>query len=809
VPEPDPRASERRAAAVPRGLIGLVAASLTIALLYFGRDLLVPFALAVLVSFVLDPLVARLRRWRLPRVLAVALVMLCTVAVVGATSVFVGSQVIELGHDLPTYQKTIRGKLRDLRQHLSGRGLFEDASRMMDVVGTEIKATQRAIDGSARAPHPAPTRVQIDPTPLSPLQAIGEMLSPVLKPLAEAGVVLVFVLFILLERNDLRDRFLRLVGGDLHRMTDAMNEAAHRVSRYLTMQLLVNSAYALPMTLGLWLIGVPGALLWGVMAGALRFVPYVGPVIAAAFPLTMAFAVDPGWHMLLWTLLLIVSLELIINNLVEPWLYGASTGLAPVAVLVSAALWTALWGPIGLILATPLTVCLVVMGRHLPALGFLDILFGRGDVFDGPTRLYQRLLAGDVEEVCELADQQVQQSSLQSFYDDTAVAALRLAADDHARVANVEHRHRVAGGMAALISELRESHPVAAPDAAPQVLCIGARWEADTMAADMLAHALSTDGLAAQLLPPAAVSAERLAALPLQGVQVVCLSYFSRQPETHARYVCRRLRRLRPDLHIVLVLWNAPAALLAADAIGALGADAVANSLVEATLRVKTWLAPSGVCASPLPVAADNDAARLQALADSGALAPAMRAAFDRTAQRVSDIFDTPLALVYLADDTRQVWHGASGADDAASLYEAAHESALCSQVVASEAPLLVPDIERDPRFATDPSLQSDGLRFFAGAPLRVAAGLAVGALCIVDRRPRSLTAREMRLLQAMADDLMKSMATSARAAPASAADAADASPATASPAATEPAVDGAPGAAAPDVSLPFGTAAA
>ena len=216
-------------------------------------------------------------------------------------------------------------------------------------------------------------------------------------PLANAGIVLVFVVLILLDRLDLRDRLLRLWGGSLHRSTDAMDEAGMRISKYLTMQLVVNVTYGIPMAAGLWFIGVPGALLWGAVAALMRFVPYVGPMISAVFPLALAFAVDPGWSMVLWTLALIVLLEMLSNNVVEPWLYGASTGLSAMSLMVSATFWTALWGPVGLIMSTPLTVCLLVIGRHLPRLRFLDVLLGSQPALDTPTRIYQRLLAGDVE----------------------------------------------------------------------------------------------------------------------------------------------------------------------------------------------------------------------------------------------------------------------------------------------------------------------------------------------------------------------------------------------------------------------------
>ncbi len=789
------------------GALTAMAAVMVVGVLYVGRDIFVPFALAVLLGFILDPLVTRLRRWRLPRALAVVLVMTCTVLLLGGASLFVGAQVVQLSKNLPTYQSTIQAKLRSLRQGLvgqpgsalGGRDMLVGASRMLDVVGGELDATRRALDQATHRNTTAPTRVQIEPAPRSAVQAAADLIEPVLAPVGTAGIVLVFVVFILLERTDMRDRLLRLVGGDLHRTTDALGEAADRVSRYLTMQLLVNASYGVPMAAGLWLIGVPGALLWGLLAAMLRFVPYVGPVIAAVFPLLLAFAVDPGWHMLLATLGLVLTLELVSNNLIEPWLYGASTGLSAVSLIVSAVFWTALWGPVGLILATPLTVCLAVLGRHLPQLAWLDVMLGNAPVFDPPTRLYQRLLAGDVEEAIELATEQVQAQSLTQFYSDTAVPALRLAANDHTRLASVEHRHRVATGMAALLQDLHDEHPPqpaagSALTANASVLCIGARWEMDTLAAEMLAHALGHAGVRASVLPPAAVTAQQIATLDLTGVRAVCLSAFSQTPQAQLRYVARRLLRRQPGLHIVAGLWSAQPALLVPAAAPALGVAAVAQSLAEATLRLVAGLAsphgqtdqpdqpdqhhqqhqhdpldplgntpqpgrPATGLARPMDATPSaEDAVRLQALLDSGALDPALRVPFDRAAQRVADIFNTPAAMVLLVNAQCQGWHGDSALQGATldPANAAAHHAWMCSHVVAADRTLVIDDIARDPRFASNLQLQAAAVRFYAGAPLRNAQGLVIGALCILDQQARSLRHSEVRLLDAMAQDLMQ-----------------------------------------------------
>ena len=547
----------------------LLCAALVLAGLYFGADILVPLTLAALLGFVLDPLVNRLTRWRWPRALAVTVVMLFTAGVLACTALFVGTQLAQLSQDLPTYQSTIQKKLRTLRQTIVARRPFGDASRVITVVEGEVDAARRALARGKSAA--SATRVQVEPAPVSPLQALLQLVSPLLKPVGTAGLVLVFLIFILLGSRDLRDRALRLVGGNLHQTTDAMNEAAQRVSRYLTMQLLINLLYGLPFAVGLWLIGVPGAPLWGLLSITLRFLPYVGSIIGAVFPLTLAFAVDPGWNMFLWTAALVLTLETVSNNLAEPLLYGSSTGLGPLAVLVSATFWTVLWGPVGLVLATPLTVCLVVMGRHLPQLRFLDVLLGSDPVFDAPTRLYQRLLAGNVEEAIEQAECALQQEPLRRFYAGTALPALALAEHEQHR-SGPEHRRRVQRGLSALVRDLRAAAPPV-PATGEPLLCIGLRSDADGLAAQMLSHALAAEGLPAQALPPARISAEQITGLALGGTPAVVLVSAHPPPAVVARYVCRRLRRERPGVQLLISTWNPPASGAAARPGQAAGAE--------------------------------------------------------------------------------------------------------------------------------------------------------------------------------------------------------------------------------------------
>lgn len=747
---------------------------LTIAALYFGRDIFLPFALAILLSFMLAPPVDWLRRLHMPRIAAVVLVVASAVALVGALSVLVGSQAVNLADNLPSYQKTMQQKIRSIRAAAPGGGLIDRTTELVQALGRELSSSSGdASEANRRAanrqPKTEPVPVRVEPPDQQPLAVMQQVIGPLLGPIGTAGLVIIFIFFVLLEPSDLRDRFIRLAGTDLHRTTEALSEAADRVSRYLLMQLVVNATYGLPLGIGLYLIGVPGAFLWALLATLLRFVPYLGPVIAAFFPLTMAFAVDPGWSMLLWTAALVLALELVSNNVIEPWLYGASTGLTPVAVILAAIFWTLLWGPIGLILATPLTVCLVVLGRYVPQLAFLDVLLGSDPVLSPEERLYQRLLAGNVEEAIEIAETKVAEDSLLAFYDQIAVPALRLAENARERGASVEDRRKVADGMRAVVSDLTEL-AVKTEEAASNraqnhwlgasVLCIAGRSDLDAAAAAMLMHALESRDIGARYSSPFSVTHDAIGELDLAGVEAVCLLYLNAMPQAYARFVSRRLKRRMPHLKIVLGLWNlAPEAGTAEQLAAGVGAD-IATADLNATVRAIADMARQAPLASttppPLPPLPDEEQARLQALQTSGALDASKSSHLDRVARKVADAFDTPIGLVTLIDDSCQLWKGAAGLpEDLEKTRQGSRETSICTHVVAADLPLVVEDTARDSRFAHNPFLRERGMRFYAGVPLRTSSGHVIGSLCVIDTKPRTLSPRDVKLLQVIADELM------------------------------------------------------
>jgi predicted PurR-regulated permease PerM len=751
---------------------------LTITALYFGRDIFLPFALAVLLSFMLARPVEWLRRIRVPRAAAVLVVVASAVLLIGGLSVFVGSQVVNLANNLPAYQKTMQEKIRSIRAAAPGGGAIDRTSEVIQALGRELSDSPDAATMDKRA---APSRqkkepipVRIEPSDQEPLAMVQNVVGPMLAPIGTAGLVIIFIFFVLLDPSNLRDRFIRLAGGDLHRTTEALSEAADRVSRYLLMQLIVNATYGAPLGIGLFLIGVPGAFLWALLATLLRFVPYLGPVIAALFPLTLAFAVDPGWNMLLWTAALVVCIELISNNVIEPWLYGSSTGMTPVAVILAAIFWTMLWGPVGLILATPLTVCLVVMGRYVPQLAFLDVLLGSDPVLSPEERLYQRLLAGNVEEAMEIAETQVAADSLISFYDQVGLPALRLAENSRERGASTEDRKKVANGLRAVVQELKDLVERKENEGSGQpqnqwlgtpVLCIAGRGELDNAAAAMLAHGLESRAIGAHCVPPSAVTHETIGDLDLAGVELVCLLYLNAMPQAYARFVCRRLKRRMPRLKIVLGPWNlAPEAGTAEQLAAEAGADAAPASLDEAVRCVADIV---GQTAATLPSAPPplpgQEQARLEALQASGILDANRRPHLDRVARRVAEAFDTPIGLVTLVDDSCQLWMGAAGLpEDLDKTRQGSRETSICGHVVAANAPLVVEDTARDRRFAHNPFLRERGLRFYAGVPLRAASGQVIGSLCVIDVKPRTLSPRDIKLLQVIADELMTELAKQA-----------------------------------------------
>ena len=592
-------------------LVGMV---IVVGALYLGSEILIPLALALLLSFMLAPIVTRLRRLGLGRIPSVLIVVvLVFTALLGVGSI-VGTQIVDLATNLPRYEWNLRSKIRDLSIAIPSGGVVEQTSEMLRDLSQELEEAttpEKEAESEAEVPPPEPIPVQVQRPAPTPMQTLREIGGPLVAPIATAGLVVVFVIFMLLQREDLRDRIIRLVGAsDVARTTEAMNDAAKRISRYLLMQLVINLLYGIPVGVGLYFIGVPNPILWGLLATLLRFIPYVGPVIAALFPIALSFAVAPGWSIPLMTIALFVVLELFSNNVLEPWLYGSSTGLSPVAVLVAAVFWTTLWGPAGLLLSTPLTVCLVVLGRHVPQLAFFDVLLGDEPALAPEVKFYQRLLAHDPEEAEEIADEYLEEGELEKLYDAVIMPALGLAEQDRLRGAldraTVNEIAEEAIGLiddlaAEHAPELEDAESAEAPPERPAVLCIGARNGLDEAAAAMLAQLLARRGFPAATMPHDVLSGKNIARLREKEVDMVCLCYVNPAATQHAHRVVRRLRQhFGSGLQIMVGMCTPGAgsgerrALLEAT-----GADYVATSLWQAIRHLEDSEEPEETEAAP------------------------------------------------------------------------------------------------------------------------------------------------------------------------------------------------------------------
>lgn len=580
---------ERSLPVTGSAIVAILFGVIIVVCLYVGREVLVPIALAVLMSFILAPLVGVLRNWYVPRVLAVIIATLIAFSLVFSLGGLMIAQVNQLAIALPGYQETLRQKIESLRGVAVGAGTLERASVVLKELGKEIDKPNSipTFEGLRRADTASPEKpliVEIRQPDSSALQTFVTLITPLVHPLTTSGIVVIFVIFILLQQQDLRNRLVRLAGSrDLQRTTAALDDAGDRLSRLFLTQLALNAAFGLVIGSGLWLIGVPSASLWGILAMILRFVPYIGSLIAAVFPLILAAAVGTGWTMVLSTAALFLVVEPLVGQVVEPLVYGHSTGLSPIAVIASATFWTWLWGPIGLILATPLTVCLVVLGRHVDRLKFLDVMFGDQPVLTPAELAYQRVLALDPVEAAEQARTFLKEKPLVAYYDEIMVEALKLAQADveRGRLDN-ESMLRVRDAAAEIVDDLashidtanqesdNDAHcglakteetlqltTVVIPEVwrtGTPVLCVPGIGLLDEVVALMIAQLLQRMGIGSRAEPANALSMSGIFNLNTDDVALICVCYVESVTPAQIRYAIRRLRRKVPDAHLLVSL---------------------------------------------------------------------------------------------------------------------------------------------------------------------------------------------------------------------------------------------------------------
>jgi predicted PurR-regulated permease PerM len=561
---------------------------LVVVVLYWAQAVLVPIALATLLTFVLAPPVSWLERWigRIPAVLAMVTLVF---TVLGLAGWGLTRQVDHLAGDLPRYRINILAKIADVRGAGKG-GAVEKLQETIEDIKTDLGRTEVPAGTVAR------------PVVVTSEQVVGfsgfSWLSPIVGPLGTAGLVVAMVIFMLLERRDLRDRVIGLVGqGQLAITTKAFDEAGARVSRQLLMQSLVNLIYGLAAGAGLYYLGVPYPLVWAVLGAVLRFIPYVGPVLGAGAPILVSLAATDGWTGPFLVLGLFVVLELVTNLVLETVLYAGAAGVSPVALLASVAFWTWLWGPLGLLMATPLTVCLVVLGKHVPGLEFVGTLLADTPALAPEAGYYQRLLARDPGEAADIIERYLKTESPHSVYDALLLPALnyaerdrleqRLSPDEETAV--IEATRELVSDAADLIRRLDPKPPEAPVDPLPpgpreplRVLGYATNGVADELALAMLVHLLDDLPIAVEITKTRLQASELVAVVQAQGFSVVCLADLPPSPSSKTRYLVKRLRVALPGVRILVGRWGPPA--LADDSTQALreaGANLVASTLVE------------------------------------------------------------------------------------------------------------------------------------------------------------------------------------------------------------------------------------
>ncbi len=579
--------------------------------LYFGRELLIPLALAALLTFLLGPLVTKLHRFlgRVGSVLFVVAMIFCAAGFVGTV---LTRQAVDLASQLPEYRENISAKLRGIQLPQ-----FSITSRLTETVDTwkqdlagVLQSGSRSAVGEATGDvgvvmEPA-AETDAEELPATPVEVVNgkserlEMvqlvLAPVLESLATAALVVLLLIFMLLRREDLRHRILRLVGqGRISETSRAMDEAGASVARYLLMQLVVNVTYGIPVAVGLYFIGVPNAILWGALCTVLRFIPYVGPWIGALFPILMSLVVSPGWMAPILTITLFIVLELISNNVAEPLLYGSTTGVTPIALIVAALAWTWLWGPVGLVLATPITVCLVVMGRHIPRLSFFSILLSDERPLSAAEECYQWLQRRGEGEEFEFVDQYLQEHSEDELYESVLLPVLSAAESDYreemlSRKELVRLHRRVGAVIEDLDLRFGQESPALPVESEKnlRIYCVPVSSFRDGLAGDMLVNLLHRRGVEAGNAPARLVSGELVGWIKEADAEVICLVAVTPTTFFQVRYLCVKLRDQFPEIKMVVALREVVGGTDDSAAIlKECGADAVVTSLGDAASTIQ------------------------------------------------------------------------------------------------------------------------------------------------------------------------------------------------------------------------------
>jgi predicted PurR-regulated permease PerM len=764
----------------------LLTGILIVVVLYFAREVFVPLALAGLIAFVLAPAANRLERWgmrRTPAALLVIILSLATVAVLGW--VLLG-QIYSLAVELPQYQQNVTDKIGSL--HLDTAGRLSRTVEMLNGLNKRLKSGDTALSpvisvvqlprASRSHPNPVaiankttqPVSVRIEEPQESVLEFAGRTMTPLVHPLTTTFIVVIFLVFLLIGREDLRDRGLKLAGsGRMHLTTSAIEDATARVSRYLQMQLVVNLCYGAVAGVALQLIGVPHPLLWAILTCVLRFVPYVGIMMAAAGPLLLAGAVSPDWSHLLWTVIMFCVLEVVAANFVEPMLYGASTGISAIAVLIAAVFWTFLWGLPGLLLSTPLTVCLIVIGRQVPRLHYLEVLLGERTGLPPSEHFYQRMLASNPRDARALIETTFKAgSSRAEVYDTILIPALTMIEEArHSEEMTTARAEEVLQSVEEIVEELTSGGAAGSPHQprlAKRVVCMPARDFADEIACQ-LAQQVLEDTATVQIVAADSSMTNLQEYMARQQPELICVVGVPPRAIRHIRMRCHQIRARFPEsILVACVLSDENDLSSLRSRIPIEDAQHVVSSLQLMRDYLTSVLHPAEVPeASGETEVASNTARELSANIDEvqrvDLLDGPVEGMFQRLATNLARSFDAPIVLITGADGARHFWEAQCGLpEDALASFGAERDACVCNTVVSGDQIVVIADIAEEERFAGDPFLKAHGIRFCAAAPLKDRDQEVVGALCVLDTRPRQITEKQEETLIAVAESVMMAM---------------------------------------------------
>lgn len=615
------------------GLASVITGVVVVCGLYFGRAVLIPITLSVLLSFLLAPLVQMLRRLHMGQLPSIFIAVLFALASLLAVGALIGAQLVQLAGDLPQYQVAIEQKIETVQEKTVGRAdsLMSRAAVALQRVAPSKPNPPRPTGRAARNAPAVPQPVEVHEPAPTPLQLAQRALSPAIAPIETTFIVLVVTIFILLQREDLRDRLISLFGSrDLHRTTTAINDAAVRLSRYFVAQLGVNLSAGGVIAIGLAIIGVPGALLFGVIAALLRFVPYIGIWIAAILAVFLAAAIQPQWTMAVYTLILFIVVDLVAGQIAEPLLYGHRSGLSPLAVVVAAIFWSWLWGPIGLVLSTPLTLCVVTLGRYADRLNFLTVLLGDQPALTPAQNFYQRLLADDPHEAIVQAERLLREMSLIDYYDTVVLEGLKLARNDAMRgvlmpdqlqrvndaLVDIIENLEIADGLpdrlarteaaesasalhalASASADLSERHgsPVSAHPPMPRaaektsVLCVPGRGSFDEVTTAIAVQLLGRQNLAPMMATHSGYRSARADEPSFKDASIICIvSLDAPESPPYLRNMLRRTREWRPRATLVVGVGGAPEGGPESGATGASHAAPTFRAMIEECLAAST-----------------------------------------------------------------------------------------------------------------------------------------------------------------------------------------------------------------------------